>query len=421
MRNLGCVIGLSLVGLIGCQQQEPAAAPLAPPPPAAEPAAAPAPVAAVEPKKEEPKPAPLPADQKIKFYQECWADFSTKDFTKFSSCWSDDATGEQVDMAPPVSGKTDVVEKGAKQFAAAFPDVTGELELTLVNGNNIVSIALIRGTNKGPLMTPAGEMPPTNKKVGYLMAHMIEFNDAGKAKKEMVFADGGTLMGQLGKNPAPHRKLLESGWADKPVVVASGGDVEKSNLAAYAKMIESFNKHDVPGVLAGFTDDVVISDQAAPADKVGKKESQKELEEMFKGMSDMKVEPKTVWAAGDYVVGIGTWSGTNDGDMPSMKLKKTGKKVTLQFLEVDKLQGGKFKNMWLFSNGMAMANQLGLLPGPKAAKPEAKAAKPEAKAAKPEAKTSAAPKTEAPKAAAAKAEMKPASKAAAAATPAPKK
>ena len=55
MKHCIGLIGLALVGLAGCQQQEPAAAPLAAPPPA-EPVAAAAPLPAAAPA-EAPKPA----------------------------------------------------------------------------------------------------------------------------------------------------------------------------------------------------------------------------------------------------------------------------------------------------------------------------------------------------------------------------
>jgi len=150
---------------------------------------------------------------------------------------------------------------------------------------------------------------------------------------------------------------------------------------------------------------------SAPADRVGKKEALKGVEEMFKGFPDAKLDIKSVWGAGDYVVATGTWSGTNTGDVPSMKLKKTGKTVTQQFVEIDKFAAGKTKNIWLFSNGASAAAQLGLMPPPGAA-PKGKEAKP--LAGKPESKP------EAKSEAAAKPAMKPAEPAMkAAATPAP--
>ena len=361
--------------------------PLAPPPATA---TTPAP-AAVEAKNQEPKPVPLTAEQKIKAYQEGWAAFNSKDFARFQGIWAENATSEMLDMGAPLTGPAAITETGAKGFANGFPDGTGEIQLTLVNGNNVQGVVLVRGTNTGTYVTPVGPVPPTSKKVGFLAAHSIELNDSGKAVKELMAYDGGTVAGQLGLMPFPHRKAIEAGWSEKPIVVATGSETEKGNLAAFNKEIEGFNKHDPALALGTAADDIVFSELSAPADRTGKKEALKGIDEMFKAFPDAKIELKSAWPAGDYVVATGTWSGTNTGDMPAMKLKKTGKPVSVHFVEIDKFVGGKTKNVWLFMNGPAFAAQLGLLP-PKAAESKAKESKPGvAKAPESAAKPAAAP------------------------------
>jgi ketosteroid isomerase-like protein len=190
------------------------------------------------------------------------------------------------------------------------------------------------------------------------------------------------------------------------------GDAEKVNVETVKKMVEAFNQHDAAGVEAFLADDAVLTEAYAPADRSGKKEIMKGWKETWKGFSDAKVQHTSIWAAGDYVVTTGVFSGTNDGPYPAAKIwTKTGKPLSVQCLEVTKLEAGKVKKQWLFSNGMAFAAQLGLLPPEKKAKPApAAAAKPAPAAAaapptKPEAatpaKAAAAPATPAaPKAAA---------------------
>jgi predicted ester cyclase len=85
---------------------------------------------------------------------------------------------------------------------------------------------------------------------------------------------------------------------------------------------------------------------------------------MFKAFSDLKITNDTSWAAGDYVVSTGTWAGTNDGDIKEMKLKKTGKKVSLPFVEITEFKDGKISKNWIFYDGMQFAVQLGLVPAP---------------------------------------------------------
>jgi hypothetical protein len=400
-----------LLALASCQQQ-PAEAP--PPPPPPPPVAAPAPVAttpAPVPVAAAPKAPPATPAERVKFFQDCWAAFNVKDWAKFEPCYAEGATSEQVDSGMPVLvGRKDIVEKGTKLAASEAPDQTGEHQLVLVNGNNIVAVTLIKGTNTGPLMGPGGEMPATKKKFGMLLAHAVETTDDGRAvAHDRFYMDGGTFMGQLGIAKMPHRKVLDKGWPDKPVVIASGSDVEKANLASGPKALEAFNKHDLPALVGMMTDDVVFSEAASPVDQVGKKAVEKSYKEMFKAFSDLKLEIMKSWAAGDYVVWEGSLLGTNDGAAPSMGIKKaTGKKVSSRFLEVDKVVGGKLKNIWIFDNGMSFAAQLGLLPPPPAPKP-APAAKPAA----------AAPGAPAPAAAAPATKPAPAAAAAPAAKPAP--
>jgi ketosteroid isomerase-like protein len=366
-------IGLAIVGLAGCQQQEPAVAPLQAPPPAEPVAAAPPPSALPA---EATKPAPPPpatADERRKWVKECWGFFNAKDFTKYAACYAENATSEQVDLGtPPLTGRQTIVDRNAKVFATAFPDLVGESELTIVSGDDILSVVLLKGTHQGPLPSMQGEVAATNKKIGYLALQHVQTSPDGRSiQKERFTYDGGTFMSQLGLSPMPGRKAIEQGWPDKPALVSGGSEAEKANVAAFGAYTAAFNKHDVPAISATMTDDVVFSDLSSPADRVGKREATKAAEDLIKGFPDVKMDQTSAWAAGDYVVTAGRFSGTNTGDMPGMKLKKTGKTVSVEYYTVSKLAGGKVKNLWLFSNGMAFASQLGLLPPPKAGKPAA--------------------------------------------------
>src|SRR5688500_1468581 len=167
------LIGLAIVGLAACQQQEPAVAPLPAPPPAEPVAAAPPPAAPADASKPA-APPPATAEERTKLFKDCWAQFNAKDWTKFQRCYADHAVSEQVDSgAPPVTGRANIVDRDAKVLASAFPDLMGESQLMLVSGNDVLSVQLLKGTHKGPLPGPQGEIAPTNKKIGYLMLQHI--------------------------------------------------------------------------------------------------------------------------------------------------------------------------------------------------------------------------------------------------------
>jgi predicted ester cyclase len=245
-----------------------------------------------------------------------------------------------------------------------MPDAKGDLELTLVNGKNVVAVALFTGTQSGPLASPSGTIPPTNKKAGFRVAHMVHMSDDGNvADKQMFYEDFGTLLGQLGVSKAPARPV-----ADKPapaqVVVAKDDDTEKRNLETIAKVTDAFNKHDMKAFDALVGDNLMWSEIGMTSDW-NKKQTIEGHEGLFKAFSDLKLTPSSTWAAGDYVVEQGVIAGTNDGDMPAMKLKKTGKPVSLNYLQVYKLdKDGKVTASWGFWNSAAFAQQLGLVPPP---------------------------------------------------------
>src|SRR6185369_697457 len=94
-------------------------------------------------------------------------------------------------------------------------------------------------------------------------------NDENKVTERWEYMDPATMMGQLGKLPKtapPMRAAMDKGWPDAPVIVVADDDKEKANVAAIKKQTDAFNSKKMADVSAIFADDVVESDQAAPAD-----------------------------------------------------------------------------------------------------------------------------------------------------------
>jgi steroid delta-isomerase-like uncharacterized protein len=334
-----------------------------------------------------PKPVTLAGADLAKLYLDCWGAFNAADWAKFTACYAADSSSTWVDTGmPDAMGAKAIVDTQAKPFRDAFPDMKGDVQVVLLNGRNVFSVALMQGTHTGVLKSPMGDIPATGKKVGYLVAHGVTFNEENQVTKEWFFQDMGTMMFQLGLSPGPARPVMEKGMEGAPmVVVAADSDAEKANVAAWQKDLEAFNKHDAKALLANSADDVIESDQASPMDMKGKKDIEKGVGDFFKAFSDIKIEPTSTWGAGDYVVSVGTLTGTNDGDMKMMKMKATKKPIKIQFVEIVKYDGGKVKQIWRFYNGMAFMAQLGLLPEP-----------PKGEAPKGEAPKGEAPKGEAP-------------------------
>ena len=237
---------------------------------------------------------------------------------------------------------------------APNPDVRGDLQLMIASGNRLVSVALWQGTHTAALPGPDGkEIPATGKEFSFLMAHTLEL-DAGRTavKADADYVDVGTFLGQLGLSKAPVRKPVETGIPETVVAVAKNDAAEAQNVAAVQAMFEAFNKHDVKAVSDTYADSYVLHEIARPSD-TNKKESMVSTSELFKGFPDVKITPTEVVGAGDYVVAIGSFEGTNTGGMPSMGIKKNGKHVVSRFLDILRLDGGKIAEDWLFYNGAA--------------------------------------------------------------------
>ena len=152
---------------------------------------------------------------------------------------------------------------------------------------------------------------------------------------------------------------MDKGEAMPKIVIAKNDETEKKNVETDKASADTFSKHDLAAADSFLADDVVIHDMTAPKD-LTKKENSEMSKQFMNAFSDAKLNISSMWGAGDYVVSVGTFDGTNDGDFPAMRLKKTGKKVSLPFFGIDRFEGGKIKENWLIFDTAAFAAQLGM-------------------------------------------------------------
>jgi|SRR5688572_13320191 len=313
-----------------------------------------------------PPPPPPPvktAQERVQLYQDCWNHFNTKAYDRMASCYASAMTAEVADSATPkVTTPADAIAQ-MKKDEAAFPDRRGELRYVFVNGSHIAGVVLYTGTNSGAMAGPDGKpMPATNKSIGMLMGHALDLDANGAAAtRETVYLEEGTMMAQLGLNPNPARKPEKGTGAAPVIVIAKNDATEAANVTAVRAMYDAFAKKDVKAMQAAMTDDFKLIEIAQAMD-LDKKAADKSMSEFMRGFPDLTPSVTTIWAAGDFVIVEGSISGTNTGPMPSMGMKKpTGKKITVRFMEVYEMSGGKAKTEWLFYNGAAFASQLGLM------------------------------------------------------------
>ena len=315
----------------------------------------------------EPPPASAPAappvktpEQRAQFYLACWNHFNDQAWDQFGACYTENAVSESVEGNPSsFTARADIIARN-KLEAAGFPDRRGELRLVLLNGEHVAGIALYTGTQTGPLPPgPDGKsMPATKKPIGLLIAHAAELNPAGShVVRDAVYFEEATLAVQLGLSKAKARPAEKPSGASPVIVIARNDEAEGTNQAAARTMFETINRHDFATISKALPDDYKLVEVAQPKD-LDKKGALASTKEMLGAFPDVTITPSTMWAAGDYVAVAGTFAGTNTGPLPSMGLRKTGKKVSVRFFEVMRFEKGQVKEDWLFYNGATFAAQL---------------------------------------------------------------
>ena len=305
---------------------------------------------------------PMTADELAKRVDQCWGYYNDAKWDDFKNCYTADAIGETPGAGRPALNGNAAIVDDVKAYKTAIPDDKGEVFFELVSGHNMVVVANTIGTNSGPLKMGPTEMPPSGKKVGSLFAQVLDMTDDGKVKHEWDFFDMGTMMGQMKPDPKHAvRAPMDKAPMAKEVVVAKDDAGEKANMETAKKAAEAFSKHDAKAFGDFLADDVVWSEQPMPKDE-NKKETLANAQAFWKAFSDVKIVPGQVWAGGDYVAALANMEGTNDGDLPMMGLKKTGKKISIPHLAIFKIKDGKIHNAWIFDQGMGFMMQLGLMP-----------------------------------------------------------
>jgi steroid delta-isomerase-like uncharacterized protein len=123
--------------------------------------------------------------------------YSAHDLDGLMAMYAEDAEFQVVDQPEPLRGRTAIRQYLQAQFDA-FPDVHVELGTILVDGSSFADEGLVTGTNTGALAQPSGEpLPATGKAVRLPFAEFVELAD-GKVRRQRLYWDQMTAMGQLG-------------------------------------------------------------------------------------------------------------------------------------------------------------------------------------------------------------------------------
>jgi steroid delta-isomerase-like uncharacterized protein len=84
------------------------------------------------------------------------------------------------------------------EFFAGFPDLKLSIERTLAVGEEYAVEFVMKGTHKGALITPTGQIPATNKSIQVGGCVVGRIDSEGRIVDERRYYDFAGMLGQLG-------------------------------------------------------------------------------------------------------------------------------------------------------------------------------------------------------------------------------
>jgi steroid delta-isomerase-like uncharacterized protein len=125
--------------------------------------------------------------------------FNEREFEHAATLVTEDFELEDLAFGMTLHGPAGLIQ-WFQGFATAGPDAKAQLLRTMGSGEWIASEHVGRFTQTGPLVTPAGEVPPTGRSVEIRFAEVYQIKH-GKIALLRAYYDGATIMRQLGLMP----------------------------------------------------------------------------------------------------------------------------------------------------------------------------------------------------------------------------
>lgn len=153
----------------------------------------------------------------LELLQRHLAAFANGDWDAYKADLAPDAVMEEIPTGNRASGADSFVQN-AKFWKDAFPDAKATLVRTFAIENGFVAEVEWEGTQQGPLATPFGNLPATNKSV-HVRAVLIGTLRDDKIAEVHHYFDLMTLMMQLGAGAQPMPPSVEAPTAEAPPAV----------------------------------------------------------------------------------------------------------------------------------------------------------------------------------------------------------
>jgi predicted ester cyclase len=136
----------------------------------------------------------------------------------------------------------------------------------------------------------------------------------------------------------------------------------EENEAIVREAVEAFNQGDPKAVDRLFAADYVDHDPSRAGLPPGP-EGVKQAWSMFRAaFPDLRATIDDSIAEGDKVAVRGKIQGTHEGEL--MGIPPTGSKVTVELIDINRIENGKLVERWGEADMLGMMRQLGVVPAP---------------------------------------------------------
>jgi steroid delta-isomerase-like uncharacterized protein len=126
--------------------------------------------------------------------------FNARDVESVAAVTADDFELEDIPAGLTLRGP-DGMRSWLTNWITAAPDAYADLRWIISEGDWVATEHFGTATHTGPLQTPNGELPATQRKLEIWFAENYEVRD-GKLRKMRVFYDGAGVLRQLGLIPS---------------------------------------------------------------------------------------------------------------------------------------------------------------------------------------------------------------------------
>jgi steroid delta-isomerase-like uncharacterized protein len=123
--------------------------------------------------------------------------FNRHDSSAFAACYADDARVADPQLSEPLEGAK-AITKDVGDWFGSFPDIEARLTRTVFDGNTYAAEWSMRGTHKGPLLTPEGQVPATGKPIRLVVVTIGRIGNDGRIVEERRSYDLAGVLSQLG-------------------------------------------------------------------------------------------------------------------------------------------------------------------------------------------------------------------------------